>query len=147
MWPRSTDTTYECHKGTKQERCKAIGVRSPLIQARVPTRSHPQVAEPREEIMQAGWHMVSEATQTTCVCVPGGSHRGTVWQTPRGRAASTRHMSGMCIAGESRLGPPSTPVSVVALPLGPSTAGGDTTQCVAVHPTRHSRGLGLLVPR
>ena len=66
--------------------------------------------------------MVSEVTQTLRACAPGGVPPRNVWQTKRGRAASTGRMSGMRTAGESRLGPPSAPFPWSS-PLGPSTAG------------------------
>ena len=63
------------------------------------------VAEPEPETTQSGQMWSLQAAQTSRVCAPEGSHRGTVWQTKRGRAASAGHVAGTCTAGRSRLGP------------------------------------------
>ena len=78
-------------------------------------------SQDRRPCKQAGLLVISKVTQTSHVCAPEGSHRGTVWQTKRGRAASEVHVSGTHTAGESRLGPYRAPFPWSS-PLGPSTA-------------------------
>ena len=58
-----------------------------------------RVTEPNQRPEQKGVQEVSEATQTTGVCAPRGSHTGPVWQTGCKRAASEEHMSGMWVTG------------------------------------------------